>query len=170
MKGLSIAHAVGLAVLACLFPLLALAQQPVPSESLAAVRATALVALRPGQVVRIQLYGAGRVQGRFLGSVDDTLLLGDSAAPRRVQVPTVERLWVRGRRTVLGAVVGGTVGAASTGGVLYLIGAILCGASGGEDCRPGTLALIGAIGGGLGGALMGGAIGTLLPRWERRLP
>lgn len=170
MKSPSAVRSVGLAALACMLPAFALAQRPAPSESLAAARGRALAALRPGQAVRLRIAGDGRVQGRFLGLSGDTVLLAAPTAPQRVAAPAVETLWVRGRRTTLGAVVGGTVGAAGTGSVLYLVGAILCGASGGQDCRPGTLALIGVIGGGLGGALMGGAVGTLFPRWRREFP
>ena len=159
----------GVVALACLLPCAAGAQQPA-TDSVAAVRASALARLTPGNVVRLAVRGAGRVQGRFGAQVGDTLRLGDPLAPTRVPSAVIDTLWVRAHHTAIGAVVGGTVLAASTGSLMWLIGAVICGASGGEDCRPGTLALAGAIGGGLVGALMGGGLGTLFPRWSRRYP
>ena len=170
MKTRSTRRSAGLAALGCLLPVLALAQQPVPSESLAAARSRAVAALRPGQVVRLQVRGDGRVQARFLGLAGDTVLLGDSAAPRRVPAPAIASLWVRGRRTTLGAVVGGTVMGVADASLFYVIGQMMCGTEGKAGCRPAAFAVLGGVGGAIGGALMGGAIGTLFPRWRRGFP
>lgn len=159
-----------LVALVCLFPLLAAAQGPAPTESVSAARAHAVAALRRGQVVRLQVRGDGRVQGRFLGSAGDTVLVGDSTAPRRVPVPAMETLWVRGGHTALGAIVGGTFAGAADAYLFYVIGQMICGMDGNEKCRPAAFAVLGGLGGALGGALMGGVIGMLFPKWQRRFP
>jgi len=110
------------------------------------------------------------VQERFRSLAGDTLWLGDPSAPARVPGAAIDTLWVRAHHTTVGAVTGATVFAAGTGSLMWLIGAVICGASGGEDCRAGTFALAGAVGGGVAGALLGGGLGALFPRWSRRYP
>jgi hypothetical protein len=151
-----------------LIPLLAAAQQPAPADSAAAARAAAVAALRPGAQIRLQLRGDGRVSGPLLGAGRDSLALGLPAAPRAVALADVERLWERKHASVTGAIVVGTIGAVSTGGLLYLITSIIC--WNGCSPSPGTMGLVGAAAGGIGGAVIGGALGALIPTWRRRFP
>jgi hypothetical protein len=151
-----------------LVPSLAAAQQPVPADSAAAARERAVELLPPGAHVRVQLRGDGRVSGPLLSVRRDSLVLGLPEAPRAVALADVERLWERKHATVAGALVVGTIGAVSTGGMLYLITRIIC--WNGCSPSPGTMGLIGAVAGGLGGAAIGGALGTLIPTWRRRFP
>jgi len=146
------------------------AQQSVPAESLAAARARAVATLPLQERVRLSLAGSGFVQGRFLGTSADSLHFADSLGPRAIPLAAVDGLWTRGRRTVLGAAVGGAVVGAANGYLFYVIGAMFCGIGGSESCRPWALAAVGAVGGAVGGALLGGAIGSAFTRWSRRFP
>jgi hypothetical protein len=146
------------------------AQQPAAPESLAAARARAVAQLYPRDRVRLAISGAGVVEGRFLGVSGDSLHFTGSGGPRSVPLAAVDGLWTRGRRTVLGAVVGGTVLGVADGFLFYAIGMMFCGIGGSENCHPWTLALVGGAGGAVGGALLGSAIGTAFTRWARRFP
>jgi hypothetical protein len=148
----------------------AAAQQPVPAESLAAVRARAVAALHPRERVRLSLGDGGLVDGRFLSAIVDSLRLANGVGPRTVPLAAVDGLWTRGRHTTLGAVVGGTVIGASNGYLFYVLGAMLCGIGGSENCHPWGFAVLGALGGAAGGALLGGAIGAAFTGWSRRFP
>jgi len=151
-----------------LVPMLAAAQQPAPADSAAAARERAVTLLAPGAHVRVQLRGGGRASGSLLSVRRDSLVLGPPEAPRAVALADVERLWERKHASVAGAIVVGAIGAVSAGGTLYLIWSIICW----NGCHPGagTMGLIGAVAGGLGGAAIGGALGTLIPTWRRRFP
>jgi hypothetical protein len=148
----------------------AAAQQPAAPESLTAARARAVAQLYPRDRVRLAIGGAGVVEGRFLGVSGDSLHFTDGGGPRSVPLAAVDGLWTRGRRTVLGAVVGGTVGGLSTGYLFYVLGTVFCGIGGSDGCRPWAMAFLGGTGGALGGALLGGAIGTAFTKWARRYP
>jgi hypothetical protein len=146
------------------------AQQPAAPESLTAARARAVAQLYPRDRVRLAIGGAGVVEGRFLAVSGDSLHFTDSGGPRSVPLAAVDGLWTRGRRTVLGAVVGGTVLAVADGYLFYAIGMAFCGIGGSENCHPWTFAIIGGAGGAVGGALLGSVVGTLFPRWAQRFP
>jgi hypothetical protein len=148
----------------------AAAQQPAALESLTAARARAVALLRPHERVRLSVGGVSVVEGRFLDASADSLRFTDGEGPRAVPLAAVDGLWTRGRHTVLGAVVGGTVLGVADGFLFYAIGMMFCGIGGSENCHPWTLALVGGTGGAVGGALLGSAIGTAFTRWARRFP
>jgi hypothetical protein len=73
-------------------------------------RVAAVLALRLGQQVRLDLTGNRRVEGRFALGSDTSLTLVRHDVPTQVRLPDVERLWVRGRATGKGALIGAGVG------------------------------------------------------------
>jgi hypothetical protein len=103
--------------------------------------------IRPGQTIRVSTRDQGRVEYRF-GSRD-------------FAVTSIDSLWVRGRSTATGAIVGGlTLGAVSW--------AIVSGAcSPGADCSGVEVPAAAAVGL-VGGALLGALIGSTMPRWKLR--
>lgn len=127
--------------------------------------ATVLGRLNPGQVVRVRLEDQRRVVGRILetrNAAPGLLLEGvDSPLPAHA----IDTLWVRGRATKHGAIIGAAVGGVSS----FAAAALICEAvSEGNGCDVwGTVTAIG-LGGAAGGALLGAAVGAAVPRWHRR--
>ncbi len=125
--------------------------------------------LHAGTTIRV--HGpAGRLTGRVLHASETGLLLGivtGTEAEARdtitVSLSEIDTLWVRGRATKPGAIVGGLAGLAL--GVLY-------GAAIQQACETDCTAAIPvlAVGGAAAGALVGGVVGAAIPRWRRRLP
>jgi hypothetical protein len=78
---------------------------------------------------------------------------------------SIDSLWVGGRATKTGVIVGAAVGGVST----FALAAMICGvASEGQGCDVwGTVAAIG-LGGAAGGALLGAAVGSAIPKWRSR--
>lgn len=130
-------------------------------------RTAAAEALKVGQHVRLDVTRVGRIEGRFAVRSDSTmtLMLRDDVA--EVRLPDVERLWVRGRATGKGALIGGLVGLA--GGATYglLIGEIACAET---DCTRAEVAAIAGLLFGAGGAVVGTGVGFAIPTWRLRFP
>jgi hypothetical protein len=90
--------------------LLVLAPAPAGAQAQDTGRVAAVLALRLGQQVRLDLTGNRRVEGRFALGSDTSLTLVRHDVPTQVRLPDVERLWVRGRATGKGALIGAGVG------------------------------------------------------------
>jgi opacity protein-like surface antigen len=128
--------------------------------------AQALAQVTPGVPVRIE-DRAGRVlEGRYVTTTDGDVVLDEPAM--RIPAASIRKVWVRGRATTTGAVIGGIVVGLSSA----LLGAA-AGAFCESDCRDGVVyeyAGIGfVIGAGLG-TLTGGLIGASFPKWHRLNP
>lgn len=108
---------------------------------------TVLNRLRPGQTIRVSTRDQGRVEYRF-GSRD-------------IAVTSIDSLWVRGRSTATGAIVGGLTLAA----VSFAIVSGAC--DPGADCSGVEVPAAMAVGL-VGGALLGALIGSTMPRWRLR--
>ncbi|MGH7534173.1 MAG: hypothetical protein ACREMG_01165, partial [Gemmatimonadales bacterium] len=121
--------------------------------------------LRPGQVVRVTTAGQGRVAARILELETGPRLLRLEGIPSPVALGSIDSLWVRGRATKTGLIVGAAVGGVSA----FALAAAICGvASEGQGCDVwGTVAAIG-LGGAAGGALLGAAVGSAIPKWRWR--
>ena len=123
-----------------------------------------ILLLKPDRFVRIQLPDLGRIQGRVGARTGPDLVLQMDEENRTVSLGSVDTLWVRGRRTKTGAIIGGVLG---IGGGIFL-GAIanaLCE----YDC-DGNFIVGGAVFGGVSGGVLGAIIGAAIPRWRRVFP
>ena len=120
--------------------------------------------LKPDRFVRIQVPDLGRVSGRVNALTPNKLTLVTADRDRRVSLAAIDTLWVRGRRTKTGAIIGSIVG---LGGGIFL-GLLVDGLCE-YDCgngAPVTLGILGAAAGAGAGALIGAAI----PRWRKIFP
>jgi len=108
---------------------------------------TVLSRVRPGQMIRVSTRDQGRVEARF-GSRD-------------IAATSIDSLWVRGRSTGTGAIVGGL----TLGAIAFAIVSGAC--SPGADCS-GVEGPAAAAVGLAGGALVGALIGSTMPSWKLR--
>jgi len=148
---------------------------PVPAQGVARSGPTssrlarAVAVLTPGAHLRVASAGQ-RSEGRFRAAVRDSLLLNWREVTWGVPLEQVDTLWVRQRATGPGAVAGAVVGAAALTALgLVFLNATCDAAAGCSDDYPVVIVLGGLVGAG-GGALVGGALGSLGRRWSRRYP
>lgn len=130
-------------------------------------RDSAVARLRAGQQIRLTAAGSGRLDGRAGVAAGDTLDLAQGDAVRRIAIPAIDTLWVRGRATTTGLIVGASVGAV-LGGLAGAVGASLCE----SDCSDSDTGAI-LVGGAMGAALVGGVgalVGAAIPKWKRKYP
>jgi len=121
--------------------------------------------LKPGQTVRIRAHGGNRIESRILSVRAETpaLLLQADSTP--LDGSSIDSLWVRGRRTGLGAIVGAVVfGAATSGAGLAICKGLSESAS---SCGSDTTVPL-FLAGAAGGALIGAVIGAAIPKWRLR--
>lgn len=120
--------------------------------------------LTPRRYVRLQLPEYGRIQGTVGLRTGSELTLQMESESRRISLGAIDTLWVRGRRTTTGAIIGAILGAG--GGAL--LGAVVDGLCE-YDCEGNSVLGIGLLGAGAG-AIVGGVVGTAIPRWKRIFP
>ena len=130
-------------------------------------RQTAFESLADSQWIRLKVpHVAGHYEGRLIQRGPDHLVLSADPEPLRVPATTIDTLWTRGNAGVTGAIVGGLV--------LGTLGAALGAAAAGETTEEDITTAEGAllVGGiGLaGGAVLGGIIGLVTHKWNRRYP
>ncbi len=137
-----------------------LAAQEAPVEPGARVRVTA-PAQQPGWVIGTVV--AWEREQLVLEVERPDGLRGTQLRLARDQLTRLDVHRGRKRRTLLGAGIGGLVGAAA--GVAIVAG--ICGGLDSDACTQGQVPIAGAIGGG-GGLLIGAGIGTLIKtdRWK----
>ncbi len=125
--------------------------------------------LKPGTLLRVETTSFGTIERQLLRASGDTLFLsargGGGGAETVVPLQDLRVLWQRGRATKTGALVGGIVGAVG----LTVLFEALSGLSDEPDAGGSTVLWGVALGGG-GGALLGGLIGSAIPKWHRRYP
>jgi hypothetical protein len=131
-------------------------------------RHAAIQALRLGQHVRIAT-PAGQYQGLLTRTDAGAVWITWDSAVTPVRLPEIERLWVRGRATRSGALIGAVAGAAIGAAAGLFIGTVVCND---PDCQANTAEAVAALGlgGGAAGALAGTIIGRTIPRWHQRFP
>ena len=119
--------------------------------------------LEPGQAIRVKTVGGSRFTTRV--GLGDTDSLRFARAEIPFQAERVDSLWVQGRATVTGMIVGAAVATPLSFGFW----AWVCEAvSEGTGCDEwGTVSLL-ALGGGAAGALIGAGVGSLTPKWRLR--
>jgi hypothetical protein len=136
------------------------------AQDAVARRDSAVARLNTGQQIRISGEAMSRLVGKAGVALNDTLDVAQDDAVRRIPIQAIDTLWVRGRATSTGMVIGGV-----TGLVLGILVAAVapgycdydCETSGGEVVG---VMVVGAVAGGGLGALIGAAF----PKWKRRFP
>lgn len=126
--------------------------------------------LTPGDRVRLQTVSAGLLEGVAAAASDQSVLLDRNGDRLEIARADIQKVWVRGRATKKGAIIGGIVGLAA--GVTYglLITRPESSPCDADNCtRAGVTAVSGAIGL-AAGAGIGALIGSVIPRWRLRFP
>ncbi len=152
----------GLAVLVSLFlPTAARAQASASSPE------AVLARIESGKVVRARLDPDRTLVGSYAPVGDGRLgIRSDLGATDTLRLGEIRELAIRGRHTKTGAIVGGMAGV----GLGIFIGWIVTNTCDAADCDgSGPYAVAIPLFGG-GGALLGAAIGTAIPRWKRVFP
>jgi len=130
-------------------------------------RSKTIAKLKSNSLVRTHTTELGLIEGQFLKYTGDSLFLASYLERKSVSLPAIDALWVRGRATKTGAIVGGAIGAVG-GGLLGVFAVGIGSFESGDD--PNYFA--GAVGGGiLGGGicgLLGAGIGAAIPKWHLR--
>lgn len=124
-----------------------------------------VVLLKPTRLVRFSLPAMGRVSGRIANRWGDTLALASNGTRQVISLGSIDTLWVRGRATKTGAIVGGILGIA---GGLFL-GALADGLCE-YDCQNSDYLVTGGLLGLAAGAGTGAIIGAAIPRWRKVYP
>ncbi len=163
------------AVVAMVFASTAVAQTPGPAPDSATL--AALARLTPGAAVRLSAGMPKRVQGTLRSWTwsDSTVLI--AAAPgttvTSVAVGAIDTLWVRGRATGTGAVVGavtvGLLGAAAGAASCGLANSVNSLSGQSQQSCAGPVAGGGLLGVGVGLGL-GALVGSAFPKWRRVAP
>jgi hypothetical protein len=133
-------------------------------------RMAAVQTLKVGQHVRLAVSQVGRVEGSFMVANDNSITLAGRDSSSQYLLPGVEQLWVRGRATGKGALIGAGVGVliGVVSGLIF--SSVACEPIDGGNCTPAELAAVAGLLGGTGGALVGAGIGFAIPTWRLRFP
>lgn len=149
--------------------LIAAAHLPAPAsaQDTTAKRDSAVAKLRTGQQIRISGEAMSRLVGKAGVSSNDTLDFAQDDAVRRIPVPAIDTLWVRGGSAKNGALIG-----AGAMVVLYFIALAeidrYCETG---DCSPSATEAVGGIViSGAFGASLGALIGGAVQSWKRKYP
>ena len=148
---------------------LILALSSVGAQAQDAGLTSTMQAMTVGQRVRVDVSQVGRLEGRFLVANGATLTLDRDDVPVQLRLPDIERLWVRGRSTRRGALVGALVGVAF-GIWIGTEAADVCDIDGEPCFTTAEAAAVGGLLSGAGGAVVGAGIGFAIPTWRLRFP
>jgi hypothetical protein len=137
------------------FPALAVAQtpQPIPAQP------SMFEVLSDSQWIRVSRTGHARREARLLEHSATEIVL-DLDRPLRIPVTSIDTLWDRRTASKTGALVGGLLGAGI--GVLVATQAVEKG-----ETPPADWIGLFAIGGTVGGGLLGALVGRAFPKWHR---
>jgi len=138
-----------------LFPTLAVAQTPRPIPA----RASMFEVLSDSQWIRVSSSGYPRREARLLEHSATEIVL-DLERPLRIPITSIDTLWERRTASKTGALVGGLLGAGA--GILVATQAV----EEGETPSVGYVGLF-AVGGAVGGGLLGALVGRAFPKWHR---
>jgi hypothetical protein len=126
--------------------------------------AEALARLHPESVLRIEAHGGRRLQGHFDGLTQTSVRVSFDGSGESVDLDQLTAVWVRGRHTKAGAILGGAAGL----GLGLYIGLVVNALCETDDC--GSAFLLAPALFIPAGALVGAAIGAAIPNWRRILP
>jgi hypothetical protein len=127
--------------------------------------AEALARLHPETVLRIESQDGRRVQGRFEGLSQTSIRVSFDGSGESVDLDRLTAVWVRGRQTKTGAIIGGVAGI----GLGLFVGYIANSLCDTDDC-PGEAYVLAPALFIPAGALVGGAVGAAIPHWRRIIP
>lgn len=144
------------ASLLVVLPAMAAAQNPSPLPAQPLPFAT----LDDGAWVRVSNPGQVRREARLLEHSSTEIVLDLEPQPLRIPLASIDTLWERRSASKTGAWVGALLGAGA--GILVATQAIEEGETPGSD----YIALF-AVGGAIGGGLLGALAGRAIPRWHR---
>ena len=137
------------------------------AQDLPARRDSAVARLNAGQQIRISAEGMQRFVGRAGVAANDTLDLAQDDAVRRIPILAIDTLWVRGRATRNGVIIGG----AMLGSFTAIFAAAWTASCETATCTSVPLAALGGfLMGGTVGATLGGFIGGAVRTWKRTYP
>jgi hypothetical protein len=125
--------------------------------------------LRPGATVHIAAPSVGQLEATLVHADGRDLVLRAEGNERTVRLEAGDSLWVLGHATARGAKTGATVGLVLTGALVVLF-VSTCRAGSDDPCTgaagfiPAGIVFTGT------GALIGAALGRVMPHWERRWP
>lgn len=118
-------------------------------------------------LVRLRMSGT-EMTGKLIALTSGVATLNTESGNRTATLASVDSIWVRGRATKTGAIIGGIAGAVIGGVFLGVVVDAMCEV----DCD--SAGFQGAVvGGALGlgaGGLLGAGIGALIPKWRLRFP
>jgi hypothetical protein len=121
--------------------------------------------LQPGQTLRLRLVDGQRLQSTIAAVAGDPFSIRLTQLPTPLTLEAIDSLWVRGRATAPGALVGaGLLGASQV-----VFWGSLCGEHPQQErvCSHETTAVMTTFGL-IGGALLGAGVGLLVPKWRLR--
>jgi hypothetical protein len=144
-----------LLALLLVFPALGMAQTPKPIPA----RSSMFQELSDSQWVRISGNGHARREAKLLEHSATEILL-NLERPLRIPATSIDTLWERRTASKTGAWVGGLVGAGV--GILVATQAVEKG-----ETPPADYIGLFAIGGAVGGGLLGALVGRAFPKWHR---
>jgi len=118
-------------------------------------------------MIRLRTQGT-EMTGRLLALTSGVATLETTSGNRTASLASVDSIWVRGRATKSGAIIGGVAGAVLFGAFVGYAVNGLCEV----DCDNSFIegALVGGALGLGGGALLGAGVGALIPKWRLRFP
>ncbi|MEO8201759.1 MAG: hypothetical protein ABI679_14615 [Gemmatimonadota bacterium] len=120
--------------------------------------------LKPARFVRFALPPLGRTTGTVESHSSSEVVLVGNGGRQVISLASIDTLWVRGRATKPGAIVGGVLGLGA-GILLGVLAEALCE----YDCGHAYVVPIALIGTAAGGAT-GAVIGAAIPRWRKVYP
>jgi len=147
---------VRLLALLIVFPALGVAQTPKPIPA----QPSMFEVLSDSQWVRVSSTGHARREAMLLEHSAAEIVLDLESRPLRIPASSIDTLWERRTASKTGAWVGGIVGAGV--GILVATQAV----EKGETPPADYIGLL-AVGGALGGGLLGALVGHAFPKWHR---
>jgi hypothetical protein len=132
------------------------------TPGLRSARGRALGNLKEHSLIRLRVNDAGILIGNFLRYQDNTVTIFANSIEKSVDEPAVSALWVRGRATWTGALVGTIIGGVGGIGLMYLASQAWEGTDYGSVGLAVLLAGVSTV----GGALLGLGIGSVVPKWH----
>jgi hypothetical protein len=128
----------------------------------------AIAQLQPEQIVRIDARDMGRIEGPYLRTVNDTILIkilkkGYLLVPEPIEVDLIEGLWTKRTRDARSwAIKGGVVG--------LVVGGYVAGEFSDDSLAGIGNVFVGAVVGLAVGVGLGMSLSTAIPSWEKKYP
>lgn len=119
-------------------------------------------------LVRLRSQGTA-MTGRLIALTAGLATLQTESGNLAANLASVDSVWVRGRATKTGAIIGTVAGTVLLGVFGAVVADAFCESTDCEDAWA-EGALVGGVMGAASGALLGAGIGALIPKWRLRFP